>query len=163
MSTTTPTGETISSVTLFLLTALATTMLSRANTASVHRLLQPFGLARLFSAVDGMPEMPKDMVQYSQLPSKKRNIRFTATTIPKGLLKEHSTKQGTWGVIRLYQGRLEYQINQPKRQTFELSKDMPGIIEPSVLHQVRPLTDDVEFVVEFYGRPSTGPVDEKRD
>jgi tellurite resistance-related uncharacterized protein len=162
MSTTSHTGETTSSVTLFLLTALATIMVSRANTASVHRLLQPFGLARFFSA--GMPVMPRDVVQYSQVPNKKRNIRFTSTTIPKGFLKEHTTKQGTWGMIVLYQGRLEYQINQPTRQTFELSKNMPGIIEPGVLHQVRPLTDDVEFVVEFYARPATGPVDEqKRD
>jgi len=66
-------------------------------------------------------------------------------------------------------GKLEYQINnssnseQARPTILELDASRVGIIEPTVLHQVRPLTDDVEFVVEFHRLPGTGPVDEKRE
>ena len=122
------------------------------------------GKAALFStgtSSQGMPELPSAVVQYSQVPTAKGK-RFTATTIPKGLLKQHSTKNGTWGVIQVFQGRLEYQINEPAVRKFELDENHPGCIEPTVLHQVKPLTDDVEFVVEFYRLPGTGPVVETR-
>lgn len=125
----------------------------------------------------GMPILPKGLVKYSTVP--KEGTQFTATTIPRGLLKEHSTKKGTWGIIRVSQGLLEYTIpkakvvvtsvdidtssDQQQQHVFELSKDFHGIIEPQRLHQVRPLTEDVEFVVEFMRLPNTGPVDEKRE
>jgi tellurite resistance-related uncharacterized protein len=109
-----------------------------------------------------MKELPKDAIQYSQVP--KGDKRFTATTIPRGLLKEHNTKAGTWGVIRVFQGQLRYQINQPVRSVHALTPNSPpGIIEPTVKHEVAPLTDDLEFVVEFHRLPNTGPVDEKRE
>jgi tellurite resistance-related uncharacterized protein len=38
-----------------------------------------------------------------------------------------------------------------------------GVIEPTKLHSVKALSDDVEFVVEFWRRPGTGVVDEKRE
>lgn len=50
----------------------------------------------------GMAELPEAVVQYSQVPKAPKT--FTATTIPKGLLKQHSTKRGTWGVIRVSKG-----------------------------------------------------------
>jgi len=134
----------------------------------------------------GMPILPKGVVKYSQVP--KEGKQFTGTTIPSGLLKTHTTKKGTWGVIRVSQGLLEYSIpipnpkakskskskakatdddddddDQDQKYAFELSKDFHGIIEPLRLHQVRPLTPDVEFVVEFMRLPNTGPVDEKRE
>ena len=108
-----------------------------------------------------MPELPLDVVKYSQVPRSPKV--FTADTIPRGLLKQHSTKKGTWGIINVRQGKLEYQINEPSPHKFDLSSTTKGVIVPKVLHQVRPLTDDVEFVVEFYRRPGTGPVDEKRE
>jgi hypothetical protein len=42
---------------------------------------------------NGMPILPSDVVQYTQVP--KVCTKFTATTIPSGLLKEHTTKKGT--------------------------------------------------------------------
>jgi tellurite resistance-related uncharacterized protein len=121
---------------------------------------------------DQMPKLPLDVVQYSQLPSGDRV--FTATTIPKGLLHQHSTKRGSWGVIRVSQGQLEYQIHNADAndddtanaqaaaepvpssiRTFILHSKRLGIIEPTILHQVRPLTDDVEFVVEFHKLPGS--------
>ena len=109
---------------------------------------------------DGMPKLPKDVVQYSQVP--KNTKQFTYHTIPKGLLQQHNTKKGTWGVIRVTQGKLEYQINEPSEKQFELTPDRPGVIPPTILHQVKPLTEDIEFVVEFYRLPKTGPFDKRQ-
>jgi tellurite resistance-related uncharacterized protein len=123
--------------------------------------------------LDAMPEMPCDMVQYSKVPTK--DPALTATTIPKGLLKDHTTKAGTWGVIRVLTGALEYNIQNDDKtgegesssssssSSFELSPDFLGIIEPERKHHVKALSDNVEFVVEFYRQPDTGPVDEPRE
>eukprot|EP00804_Cyclotella_cryptica_P005939 CCRYP_000205-RA/>CCRYP_000205-RA protein AED:0.18 eAED:0.18 QI:108/1/1/1/1/1/3/3506/172 len=110
---------------------------------------------------DGMPVMPKDVVKYSQVP--KVGTVFTATTIPSGLLKQHNTKKGTWGIIRVLQGQLEYSIIEPERSTHILDKDNHGVIEPTRLHHVKALSSDLEFVVEFWRLPGTGVVDEKRE
>lgn len=119
---------------------------------------------------DGMPILPSNVVQYSQVP-KVPNV-FTATTVPKGLLRQHSTKKGTWGIIVVRKGQLQYTIPahnvEPKRVfvldgSSENSSLNKGIIEPQVLHEVKPLSDDVEFVVQFWRVPGTGPVDEKRE
>jgi tellurite resistance-related uncharacterized protein len=105
-----------------------------------------------------MPELPSTVEKYSQVPA--LIDAFTATTIPSGLLKNHSTKDGTWGVIRILQGLLEYNI---EGEIFELSVEHPGIIEPNKKHSVKAITDDVQFVVEFCRTPYTGPVDEPRE
>ncbi|KAL7517851.1 hypothetical protein ACHAWX_002729 [Stephanocyclus meneghinianus] len=110
---------------------------------------------------NGMPILPKDVVKYSQVP-KVGNV-FTATTIPSGLLKQHNTKKGTWGIIRVLQGQLEYSIIEPEASTHILDKDNHGVIEPTRLHHVKALTNDLEFVVEFWRVPGTGVVDEKRE
>ena len=114
--------------------------------------------------------LPPGVVQYSQVPSvSSSRSHFTATTIPKGLLKDHSTKAGTWGVIRVDQGRLLYVVEEGAgpgggpRYTLELVAPARGIIEPTVRHRVEPLSDDVQFVVEFHRLPGTGPVDERRE
>jgi tellurite resistance-related uncharacterized protein len=60
-------------------------------------------------------------------------------------------------------GQLRYQINEPSVSVHILDSENKGIIEPQVKHEVAPLTDDVEFVVEFYRLPGTGPVIETRE
>mmetsp|Transcript_3597 Transcript_3597/g.6826 ORF Transcript_3597/g.6826 Transcript_3597/m.6826 type:complete len:224 (+) Transcript_3597:248-919(+) len=114
-----------------------------------------------------MPQLPDNVVKYSQVPNPKVGKVFTANTIPKGLLKMHSTKVGTWGVIRVFKGELEYVLEAVSSTAsdikFHLTSDFHGVIEPNILHHVSPLTSDVEFVVEFYRVPGTGPVDEKRE
>ncbi|KAL3790074.1 hypothetical protein ACHAWO_004831 [Cyclotella atomus] len=116
---------------------------------------------RLTRLPNGMPVMPDDTVKYTQVP--KVGSVFTATTIPSGLLKEHNTKKGTWGLIRVLKGQLEYKIIELEKSTHVLDKDNHGIIEPTKLHQVKALTDDLEFVVEFWRVPGTGMVNEKRE
>jgi len=146
----------IASTVLFLTTmalSLVRAHASRRQTAAFTSIIM--------SKVEGMPILPKNVVKYSQVPA---NGSFTAEKIPRGLLKQHSTKKGTWGIIRVNKGSLEYQINEPSPpRIFELTAPAKGVIEPTVLHQVRALSDDLEFVVEFYRLPGTGPVDEKRE
>eukprot|EP00970_Alexandrium_tamarense_P020516 scaffold15332_cov241-Alexandrium_tamarense.AAC.1 len=110
---------------------------------------------------NGMPILPSDVVQYTQVP--KVCTKFTATTIPSGLLKEHTTKKGTWGIIRVSKGQLQYSIVEPQQSTHTLDSTSLGVIEPTKLHSIKALSDDVEFVVEFWRRPGTGVVDEKRE
>ena len=109
-----------------------------------------------------MPILPPDVVKYSQVP---KEGFFVKDKIPRGLLKDHTTKEGTWGVIHVASGKLLYRIEEPEPALeFELTPDGPGgIIEPTRLHRVAPLTDDVEFCVEFHRLPGTGPVDERRE
>eukprot|EP00980_Cylindrotheca_fusiformis_P015978 scaffold4690_cov116-Cylindrotheca_fusiformis.AAC.8 len=95
-----------------------------------------------------MPELPSDVEKYTQLPS--LESYFSNDFLPPGLLKDHSTKDGTWGVIRINKGKLQYTIGD---ESFELTPSYPGIIEPDVKHSVKPLSDDLEFVVEFYRAP----------
>lgn len=107
-----------------------------------------------------MKSLPLDVVKYSQVP--KEGV-FTKNSIPKGLLKEHSTKKGTWGVIRVSKGKLRYIINEPTQAEYIIDESNFGVIEPQVKHEVAALTDDLEFVVEFHRLPGSGPVDEKRE
>ena len=45
-----------------------------------------------------MKELPPGLEPY------KRTPLFTGATVPAGLLKDHSTKEGTWGLINVEEG-----------------------------------------------------------
>jgi tellurite resistance-related uncharacterized protein len=85
------------------------------------------------------------------LESYKRTPTFTEASVPAGLLKDHSTKDGTWGLIHVEEGSLRYVVTDPRRSGAEgiLTPDSaPGIVEPTILHYVEPL-GVVRFYVEF--------------
>ena len=95
-------------------------------------------------------KLPQEMHAYRRTPE------FTETTIPGALLKAHTTKDGTWALIHVLEGRLVYRISDPMRPTFQtvLSPDgAPGVIEPKILHEVEPL-GPVRFYVEFHRHAS---------
>lgn len=91
--------------------------------------------------------LPPDVAPYSRTPE------FTEATVPAGLLRAHSTKAGAWGMIHVIEGRLAYRITDPKRPATEtiLTADQPGVVEPTILHEVAPL-GPVRFYVEFHRR-----------
>ncbi len=94
-------------------------------------------------------EFPDDMLEY------KRTPEFTASTVPPGLLRNHSTKAGIWGRILVLEGKLLYTVRHPVTQTFELSPDKPpGIVVPEMAHHVLPV-DQVRFCVAFYRKANT--------
>jgi tellurite resistance-related uncharacterized protein len=90
--------------------------------------------------------LPADVRPY------RRTDLFTETTVPGGLLRAHTTKEGAWALIHVVEGRLAYRIDDPRRLTSEavLTPDTPpGVVEPTILHRVTPL-GTVRFYVEFH-------------
>lgn len=88
-------------------------------------------------------EMPEGFAPYQRTPD------FTEGSIPKGLLKVHSTKRGVWALIHVVRGQLEYSVHEPVNRNQLVSLESPGIILPEVPHHVGPI-GDVEFWVEFW-------------
>jgi tellurite resistance-related uncharacterized protein len=94
---------------------------------------------------DGLP----DGVQ-----SYRRTAVFTQDTVPAGLLKAHSTRDGVWALINVLEGELIYRVTDPRRpasQRVLTPGTLPGVIEPTILHAVEPL-GPVRFFVEFHRR-----------
>ena len=90
-----------------------------------------------------MKTLPDNLDCYKKTPE------FTEQTVPAGLLNNHNTKAGTWGEIVVLGGQLEYTILEPETQTHILTPENSGIVEPEVLHRVKPL-GSVRFYVAFY-------------
>lgn len=73
---------------------------------------------------------------------------FDEATLPAGLRREHRTKCGVWGVIRVLDGRLRYQVLDPTSEVI-LEPGQSGLILPDQSHFVEPL-GPVRMQVEFY-------------
>jgi len=84
------------------------------------------------------------IVQHDAKPYK-QTARFTEATVPSGLLADHNLKAGVWGHIVVEEGKLEYTCD---RGVFVLKPGVVGIVEPEVVHHIRPL-GNVVFYVEF--------------
>ncbi len=98
---------------------------------------------------DPAGSIPDGLIAY------KRTAEFNQDTIPEALLRSHATKPGVWGRICVTEGRLVYRITDHRRQQRErlLTPACPGVVEPEILHEVRP-SGDVRFFVEFFRQPS---------
>lgn len=75
---------------------------------------------------------------------------FDEVTLPAGLRREHRTKAGAWGLIRVFEGRLRYQVLDPNSEVI-LEPGRQGLILPEQPHLVEPL-GPVRMQVEFYDR-----------
>ena len=87
----------------------------------------------------------------------KRTSTFTENTVPAGLLNDHSTKEGTWGLIVVEHGKLRYVVTDPRRARAELvltPESGAGIVEPTILHHIQPL-GPVRFHVQFFRTAKT--------
>lgn len=89
-----------------------------------------------------MKKLPDNVTAYKQTPE------FNETTVPAGLLNDHQTKANVWGKIVVVEGRLRYTIYE-SNEVIELDENTFGVVEPEVLHHVKPL-GAVRFYVEFY-------------
>jgi tellurite resistance-related uncharacterized protein len=90
-----------------------------------------------------MKQLPNTIAAY------KRTPEFTEESVPVGLLRAHQTKDSVWAKIVVLEGRLQYTINEPEQEVFILDESVCGVVEPTVLHEVKPL-GSVRFYVEFY-------------
>ena len=73
-----------------------------------------------------------------------------ASAVPAGLRREHRTKAGAWGVIRVLEGRLRYHVLEPNSEVI-LEPGHPGLLLPDQPHRVEPL-GPMRMQVEFYNR-----------
>ncbi len=80
----------------------------------------------------------------------RRTPVFNETTLPAALRREHRTKLGVWGVIRVLDGRLRYRVLDPISEAI-LDPGHPGLIRPDEPHLVEPL-GPMRVQVEFYNR-----------
>ena len=94
-----------------------------------------------------MKELPENVKPY------KRTPEFTAETVPSGLLRDHNTKPGVWGKIVVLEGTLLYRILEPEVEEHRLDPEHPGVVEPTVKHEVE-VQGDVRFYVEFHRQES---------
>ena len=90
-----------------------------------------------------MKELPSHLQAYKRTPT------FTETSIPAGLLKNHTTIPGAWAKIVVEEGELDYTIEAGTPERVELSPSRHGVVEPEVPHHVTP-RGKVRFYVEFY-------------
>lgn len=73
---------------------------------------------------------------------------FDENTLPAGLRREHRTKAGVWGVIRVLKGQLRYRVLDPVSETI-IDPDHPGLVLPDQPHLVEPL-GAMRMQVDFY-------------
>ena len=93
----------------------------------------------------------------------KRTATFSEDTVPAGLLAEHSTKEGVWGLIQIEEGKLRYVVTDPRRASTEVlltPECEPGVVEPTILHRVEPV-GAVRFHVQFLRAADATPFAEK--
>lgn len=78
---------------------------------------------------------------------------FDETTLPAALRREHRTKQGVWGVIRVLEGELRFVLGEDGDDSGTiLTPQRPGLVLPDQPHHVEPL-GRIRMQVEFYDRP----------
>jgi truncated hemoglobin YjbI/tellurite resistance-related uncharacterized protein len=81
---------------------------------------------------------------------------FDETSLPAGLRREHRTKAGVWGVIRVLEGRLLFERGG---ETRVLVPGSPAVIHPEELHRVEPV-GAMRMQVDFYDAPPPGAGEE---
>lgn len=97
--------------------------------------------------------LPEDAQAYRQTKV------FTATTVPRGLLAQHSTKAGTWGLIHVSAGHVHYFLEGEETPLATVQAGASFVVLPEEVHFVR-LCDDAEFSVEFHKRPGAAAPDD---
>tara|TARA_R110000824_G_scaffold104360_11_gene247727 strand:- start:13973 stop:14281 length:309 start_codon:yes stop_codon:yes gene_type:complete len=73
---------------------------------------------------------------------------FDENSLPDKLRNEHSTKDGTWGLLRVLEGEVELVFIDPPSQRL-VTVDNPAPIPPQSPHFVKP-TGPMKVQVEFY-------------
>lgn len=80
---------------------------------------------------------------------------FDERTLPAALRREHRTKEGVWGVIRVLEGKPRLVLDDGPGAGGDgtiLTPDRPGLIRPQQTHHVEPI-GRVRTRVDFYDRP----------
>ncbi len=78
---------------------------------------------------------------------------FTAETLPAALQREHRTKRGVWGVIRIFEGALRY-CKEDGSEPEMLDLGSPGLIRPEEAHHVE-VVGPFQMRIEFFDHDPT--------
>ncbi|MEP7351148.1 MAG: DUF1971 domain-containing protein [Sphingorhabdus sp.] len=76
---------------------------------------------------------------------------FDETTLPDALRNEHSTKAGTWGLLRVLEGEVDL-VFEGAPGALRVSVDNPAMIPPEAPHHVV-VDGPMRMQVEFYREP----------
>lgn len=87
----------------------------------------------------------------------KRMPIWTRQTMPAAVQEKHNTKVGTWGKITILKGSLRfYYLTEEGEVTlshlFHAGEELP-FVEPQAWHRVEPVSEDLEWYLEFYCQP----------
>ncbi len=93
-------------------------------------------------------ELPEGLV------TTRHTADFTESTVPAGLLRDHTTKAGTWARIVVTEGSLRYVVESLARAEV-LTSAAPGIVVPELPHHIEPL-GAVRFHLELLRVPDAG-------
>jgi len=92
------------------------------------------------------------LCERAELPASLRSVRTSAEwnehTLPAGLLRSHRLGPGTWGRIRVHDGRLQFSMATQPPLDVELLRDTEQAIPPEMDHEVRPI-GEVRFSLDF--------------
>ena len=74
-------------------------------------------------------------------------------TLPAAIRHEHSTKAGTWGVLRVLEGEVAL-VFKDSAASVQVTPCSPALIPPEAVHHVE-LNGPMKMQVEFHhGRPN---------
>ena len=92
-----------------------------------------------------MRDMAQSVAPYRSTPI------FDEATLPAALRREHRTKPGVWGVVRVLEGELKLSYVDPP-EVLIVSPGSPGLLLPDQPHFVEPI-GTMRMQVEFYDQP----------
>ena len=78
---------------------------------------------------------------------------FDELSLPAALRREHRTKPGVWGVVRVIEGKVKLSFVDPPLEML-LSPETAGLLLPDQPHFVEPL-GAMKMQVEFYTEKPT--------
>lgn len=73
---------------------------------------------------------------------------FTETSLPAALRSRHTTKDGVWGVLRVFEGQVKFTALEPPSETI-VSAGQSHLILPQQPHFVEPL-GAMKMRVDFF-------------
>lgn len=73
---------------------------------------------------------------------------FDQASLPAALQREHRTKPGVWGVVRVLEGKLKLTYVEPPSEMI-VSPERPGLLLPDQPHFVEPV-GNMKMRVDFY-------------
>jgi len=75
---------------------------------------------------------------------------YTEVSVDQSFFEQqHRTAEGVWSKIVVIEGHLTYRILEPEVEEVVLTSSVAGVVEPMVLHQIKPI-GRLRFYVEFY-------------